>query len=348
MPSILSVGSASPQFVYHTSDVLEVGSQWLGDQPERLELFSKFVISAKTHSRNFVVPPSEILSIGGMKHRSDLFEEFAAPLGAEALSAALKSAQIDPQELKTLLFTSCTCPSIPSVDALIVERAHCARTINRIPIYQHGCAGGVVGLRLAADLCKVQGLVSVTSVELCSLVFQRGNPTGAQLVGAAIFADGAASALVTPEERGLTIRASRSYLIPNSRHLMGYDILDDGAHLRLDKKLPQALVSVAPDQIRSFLDDVGLKKSDISNWLFHPGSTKILDFLENNLELKPHQAPWAREVLSTIGNVSSATILLVLKRFLDTKVCARGEKTVMVGVGPGLTLELILFEWVGD
>lgn len=346
MPSVVSVGTALPAFAYTSADVVEVGAEWLKDQPDNFALFKKFVSSSKTNKRNFIFPRSEILSIGGMEYRNAVFESAAAPLGSKSLMQAFEIADIDARHLKTLIFTSCTCPSIPAVDGLIIDELNLPRTINRVPIYQHGCAGGVVGLRLAAELSKVQGLVSITSVELCSLVFQRANVTAAQLVGAAIFADGAASALVSPEDKGLVIRASQSFLIPNSRHLMGYNILDDGSHLRLDRNLPQALVEVAPEQIKAFLAQHGLERDDISYWLFHPGGTKILDFLESNLELQPGQAHWARDVLTNTGNLSSATVLYVLKEFLDSKVIKAGEKAVMLGVGPGLTLELVLFEWV--
>lgn len=346
MPSVISIGTALPSHTYSASDVVDVGVSWLHDSPESLALFKKFVTSSKTKQRNFILSPADMLEIGGMKHRAELFENFAAPLGTTAMKSAFEIADVDPRHLKTLIFTSCSCPSIPSVDAMIVDQLPLHRTINRLPIFQHGCAGGVVGLRLAAELCKVQGLVAVTSVELCSLVFQKQNPTSAQLVGAAIFADGAASALISPEEKGLVIRATQSFLIENSRHLMGYEILDDGFHLKLDRHLPQVLISVAPERISSFLSDQGLQKDDISYWLFHPGGTKILDFFESNLELKPEQSHWARDVLTNIGNLSSASVLFVLKEFLDSKVCKAGDKIVMVGVGPGLTLELILFEWI--
>jgi len=179
-------------------------------------------------------------------------------------------------------------------------------------------------------------------------VFQKNNPTGAQLVGAAIFADGAASVILSPEDSGLVIRATQSFLLPNTRHLMGYDILDDGAHLRLDRNLPQALIDVAPGQIQSFLANNGLKIEEINHWLFHPGGSKILDFLESRLCNNPEQARWSREIFDSVGNLSSATVLFVLEHFLKSEVAQIGDKVVMVGIGPGLTLELILFEWRGS
>jgi alkylresorcinol/alkylpyrone synthase len=149
------------------------------------------------------------------------------------------------------------------------------------------------------------------------------------------------------ENKGLAVVGHQSFLVPNSRHLMGYDIFDDGFHLRLDRELPKALASEAPEQVRRFLAQFGMTHEDINFWLFHPGGAKILDFLEETFALKSEQARWSRDVLREVGNLSSATILFVLKAFLDSKVAARGDKVLMVGVGPSLTIELILFEWVG-
>lgn len=346
MPSVVSVGTALPRYSYSLDDVLSVGQSWLRDQPHNLELFQKFLHSSKTQRRNFIFPISEMLSTRGLEERARIFEECAAPLGIQACQQALEPLSNSKSDISTLIFTSCSCPSIPSVDALIVEGMGFKRTINRLPIFQQGCAGGVVGLRFASELCKTQGLVSVVSVELCSLVFQKDNSAGAQLVGAAIFADGAACAVVSPQEKGLVIRGTQSFLIPESRHLMGYDIFDDGFHLRLDRNLPQALTNSAPDIIRKFLLSYDLKDTDVPYWLFHPGGTRILDFLEAEFSLRPDQAYWARHILTNVGNLSSATVLFVLNEFIKSKVYRNGDKILMVGVGPGLTIELILFEWV--
>jgi alkylresorcinol/alkylpyrone synthase len=348
MPSISCIGTALPQYHYNLEEVSKVGCDWLVDQPKLQALFARFLSSSKAEGRNFCIPAADIIKLNGMEHRAELFEKFGSELGTLALQSMISKSTILPKDISTLVFTSCSCPSIPSIDAVIIDRAELKRTTNRIPIYQHGCAGGVVGLRIASELSKTQGYVAVTSVELCSLVFQRENPDGAQLVGAAIFADGAASVLISPEEKGLMIKGSESYLVPDSRHLMGYDLLDDGFHLRLDRDLPRALIQVAPDRVRSFLDQYNLKPEQISHWLFHPGGTKILDFLEETFSLKQRQCYWAREILSTIGNLSSATVLFVLKAFIDSGVSKPRDKVIMLGVGPGLTLELILFEWMGN
>ena len=345
MTSILSVATALPEFQYTPHEVGAVADAWLGKDTKERKLFERFVTSSRAEGRHFVLPSDQMMSLDGLEQRTELFERFGPNLGSSALHAALSQSGTAPSQIATLLYTSCSCPAIPAIDALILEQTNLPRTTKRIPIFQHGCAGGVIGLGLAADMAATGKTVALTSVELCSLIFQAHSATPAQLVGSAIFADGAAAAIISPENHGLTFIAHQSYLIPDSRHLMGYNLLDNGFHLRLDRELPSTLAHVAPEQVRNFLAQHGVTTNDIAYWLFHPGGVKILDFLETAFSLRPEQACWSREILRTVGNLSSATVLFVMRAFLDAKVVKPGEKVVMLGIGPGLTLELILFEY---
>lgn len=348
MPSIVAVETALPDTRSSLQDVAHAGAVWLQDDPEAAKLFERFLRSSDTGDRHFTQPLEAVLTLGGMGERAAVFEEIGPTLGEQALRGALQRAGRAAAEIDALLFTSCSCPSIPSIDALIAERTGLPPTVTRLPIFQHGCAAGVVGLARAGDLTATHHLVALTSVELCSLVFQPQNHRAAQLVGAAIFADGAACALVTPAERGLVYIDRCSYLLPDTRHLMGYDIGDDGMHLRLDRDLPRALAAAAPLRVGEFLARNGLSPNDVAHWLLHPGGVKILDFLEASFALRPTQARWSRDVLRSVGNLSSATILFVLKAFLDAHVASPGEYALMLGIGPGLTLETILFRWSGE
>lgn len=346
MPSIASVGTALPSFKYTFSDVQDVGERWLANNSDGLALFKRLTSAGNNRSRFFAVPPDGILNLNGLQNRAELFEREAPPLGQESLERALSAAGLRPADLSTFLFTSCSCPVIPSVDSLIMERLEMPRATRRIPIYQHGCAGGIIGISLAARLAQPGSKVALTSVELCSLVFHPDDHSGAQLVGSAIFGDGAASVIIDTEDKGLVIKSTESFLVPESRHLMGYETHDDGFHLRLDRQLPARLADIAPRQVKHFLLSQGLTAEEIDHWLFHPGGVKILDSLERSLCKDRRSATWARDTLTEVGNLSSASVLFVLDRFLNAKVVKHGERILMLGVGPGLTLELILFEYV--
>ena len=348
MPGIVAVSTAVPSHRYSSDQLLEAGGCWLRDDHANLQLFERLLRSSRTEVRNFVVPIHEILAQNGSAKRAELFEEHGTALGEVSQRAVLQAAGMHPKQIDTLIFTSCSAPVIPSIDASLIERSGFSVTINRVPMYQQGCAGGVVGLSLASRLAAHRGEVMLTSVELCSLVFYPGDHSAGHLVGAAIFADGAASAIITSENSGLCYVGAQSQLLPGTRHLMGYDVLDDGAHLRLDRDLPAKLIEHVPDIVAEFLRLHGVTPEQIPFWLFHPGGTKILNFFDQTFQLKWEQSRFAREVLGSVGNLSSASVLFVLERFFQANVCRAGDYALMVGIGPGLTVELILFQASSD
>lgn len=346
MSAIKTVRTAVPTHCYNLADIAHAGTAWLAGDEANHERFQRFLQASQTGTRNFVVPIEQILSFNGLKHRSEIFEIEAPALGAQALQSAFHAANVTPQEIESLLFTSCSCPSIPSVDAVILDAVGMNRTVRRVPMYQQGCAGGVVGLSLAAELAGQGRMVSLVSVELCSLVFQPGNHSGGHLVGSAIFGDGAAAALIGPEDKGFVIHATQSFLLEETRHLMGYDIEDNGFHLRLDRELPSYLSRRVPEIVREFLAGQKLNIEEVAWWLFHPGGVKILSFLEEVFALRPEQCHWSRDVLMNVGNLSSASILFVLEKFIDSSVYRSGDFALVMGIGPGLTVELILLQYL--
>lgn len=346
MSSVKVVSKALPASSYDNERIFAVTEQWLGNFPQELALFKRFVKSSNIHTRYLVIPPEEVLTIGGQAVRAEIFEREGAKLAIEATSAALTAGGVAPSQCGAICFVSCTMPVIPSIDAVVVDHLGLNRTIHRIPVYQWGCAGGVLGLTLAEKFTAASNSHSLlVSTELCSLVFHRKDLSAGQLVGSAIFGDGAAAVVISPENKGLCFVDSQSYLLPETRHIMGYDLFDDGAHLRLDKELPSVLTAHAPVVVDAFLEQHGLSRNDISHWLFHPGGTKILDALETLFCSKDSSGHYARQVLERYGNLSSSTVLFVLAEFFAEGNYQPGQKALMLGVGPGLTIEIILFEY---
>ncbi|MCB9030536.1 MAG: hypothetical protein H6619_05745, partial [Deltaproteobacteria bacterium] len=320
--------------------------RWLHDDKQSQAKFLRINSQSGVKTRRFTQPYDNILALNGLENRAAQFETIGTQMLVEAIEKTLQENNQAPEDIGALVFTSCSVPLIPSIDAAAILKSSLSPEISRVPIYQHGCAGGVIGLSLGAKLSKLGKPVIVSSVELCSLVFQRNNHSGAHLVGAAIFADGAAATIVGGSASNLSIVDSQSYLLPNSRHLMGYDIFDDGFHLRLDRALPSMLVKEAPKIVNSFLAKHDKEVSDINFWLFHPGGIKILDFLMESFSLSHEQCHWSYDVLRDFGNLSSTTIHYVLDSFQRDDVLKPGQNALIMGIGPGLTVELILLEHV--
>ena len=345
-----AVGTAIPNFSYSAEQVRQAGLDWLRNDAASAALFERFLSSSRAQRRNFCMPIEDVTARRTISRRAAIFEEIGPQLGAQAAISALKHARREPSDIGAVVFTSCSVPAIPSIDGAIAQHLGLSPRITRVPVYQYGCAGGVAGLALASKLATHHGPTLLISVELCSLVFQNDNHSRGHLVGAAIFADGASVAVVDPQaspapiKPSLEIIDSASHLIPNTRHLMGYDLLDDGWHLRLDRELLTALERVSPEILKSFCEQAfGCLPHQIDWWLFHPGGLKILAFLENLVDAAHDKARWAREVLSEIGNISSSSVLFVTDKFLSTAAINPGDTVVMMGIGPGLSIELVAF-----
>jgi alkylresorcinol/alkylpyrone synthase len=344
MAVVRAVSTALPAHAHSREDIHRVGAQWLENSPHNRELFLRFVDNSRIEQRHFAIPLETILTLKGTKERAEHFQREGRPLLRTVINDLLDSQDLAPREIEHLIFTSCSSPTIPSIDASVVGDVGMKPSIKRIPVYQHGCAGGVVGLGIAHRILKESELCLLAAVELCSLVYQQDDLSGGNLVGSAIFGDGAAAVLLAPSGAGLRIVDAQSHLVPDSVHLMGYGIEDDGPHLRLDRALPQALAKHAPPFVTNFLKSHGLTHHDISGWLFHPGGVKVLAALESAFSIPRERARWAWDVLERYGNMSSASVLFVLQAFMQSRVAKTGDRICMLGVGPGLTIEAILFE----
>ena len=339
------IATALPQNGYTREQLAVSAEQWLGGDKRALELYNRLAASANVEKRFFAVNIAKLLTLSGLAERSKIFSEVGLELAGEVCDRLF--AESPAKEIATLVSSSCSVPIIPALDAQLIHRQGFSPGVHRIPIFQQGCAGGVAGLALGRKLVAPNKPVMVLSVELSSLVFQFGNRSGANLVGSAIFGDGAAAAVLREGDRGWVIEAAGSYLIPESTNLMGYDLMDDGLHLRLSRELPQAVATHLPKVIEQFLAEQDLKTTDIPFWLFHPGGVKVLRSLEQAINLKTEQTRWAWEVLKSVGNMSSATILFVIDRFLKSGEYRNGDRALIVGIGPGLTLEAILMQYRG-
>lgn len=344
MPFIHSVVTAHPPYRYSTGEITQKAAAWLKSAPQERALFDRLASSTKIEHRNFALPIDELLQLNGTAARAQIFDEVGSALLREAITKGLQQAAMSPQDVGALLTTSCSVPAIPAIDAHLIHELGIPQTVLRLPVFQYGCAGGAIGISLARQLCASSGVTLLASVELCSLVYQGEDLRSGNIVGSAIFGDGAACVVISPESGALRITDSQSYLIPNTSTLMGYDIFDDGTHLRLDREIPQALLQAAPPAIEAFLGRSGFAPSDIAWWLFHPGGAKILSSLEDTLSVSRSQTRWAWESLRDHGNMSSASILYALQGFLADREFRRGDRMLMLGVGPGLTLQMNLFE----
>lgn len=274
----------------------------------------------------------------------------AQELGEQALCRALHHAGLETSALGALFFTSVTGISSPSIDALLINRMGLPRNIKRVPIFGLGCVAGAAGIARAADYVRAYPSQSaaLVSVELCSLTIQRDDLSVANLISSGLFADGSAAVVVTDDDvnaDGPEIVATRSVFYPETEEMMGWKVTEKGFRITLSPEVPVLIRENLGRDVDQFLGDHDLKKSDIGSWVLHTGGPKVLEATAAALELNNGQLDASWDCLRKVGNLSSASVLVVLEDVMRNRRPTPGTLGVLAAMGPGFCSELVLLKW---
>jgi predicted naringenin-chalcone synthase len=270
--------------------------------------------------------------------RMRAYEEHAPALAIEAVEKLDLGADL--QAVTHVIVASCTGLSAPGIDLLLVQRLGLAASTERTVVGFMGCYAAMNALKLARHIVRSEpaSRVLVVSIELCSLHLQESHDLE-QVLSFLVFGDGCAAALVSADPQGLSLDAFKALLIPAAADQITWNIRDQGFDMFLSGQVPQSVggaLRVGRSEILG-----GAACEDIDLWAVHPGGRSILDAVQNALELEGDALAASREVLRRNGNMSSATILFVLKSLMEASV-ARMRGCCMA-FGPGLTAETLLF-----
>ena len=203
---------------------------------------------------------------------------------------------------------------------------------------------------MAADHLRTRpaGVAVVLSVELCSLTLLLDDASKTNLIGMALFGDGAAAAVLTGHDhvvRGPAVSASETVYFENSKDLMGWRFSEAGFELVLSPTVPAFILEALPREVHAFLGRHGLRKDDIRHFALHPGGRQVLEAYRRGLGLTDTELAPTREALSRYGNLSSASVLFSLDELLKNTKTNPGERGFMTALGPGFAAEMLLFEW---
>lgn len=280
------------------------------------------------------------------------YRKYALPLAIEAIEDCLKKINsIDYSDISHLITVSCTGMYAPGLDIDIVQNLGLNGNTKRTCINFMGCYGAFNALKLADSICQSdeKAKVLIVSVELCTLHFQN-NFTENNLLSNALFADGAAAVLVESEPSSLLNLKLKSFycdLFPEGKSDMEWNIADFGFEMTLSSNVPKIIKEGIGKLFNKLLINNNLQKEDINLYAMHPGGRAILEAIESALNLEKTDNKYAYEILANYGNMSSATVLFVLKNMLENINEGDKNKNILsCAFGPGLTLEAMILEVV--
>lgn len=361
MPAILSVAETYPRFKLNQNEVMEFSRSLFSESFKDIERLLRIFHNGQIENRHFVKEIEWFRTEKSFEEKNNTYIEHAVELGSKAIEQCLQSdtflkESIDYKEIDAIFFISSTGIATPSIEARIMNVLPFSQNTKRIPLWGLGCAGGASGMARAFEYCMAypKAKVLVVTVEFCSLTFQHSDQSKSNLIGSSLFADGVACALVVGDEvdRGNfqkissvpSIVSTHSTTLKNSLDVMGWQVKNNGLFVVFSKDIPTIIEQELKPAVFHFLSKHGLEMSDIIHFIAHPGGKKVLDAYVESLSIPTEKTNISREVLRSFGNMSSVTILYVLKRFMEKG--SKGDTGLATALGPGFSSELLLLRWI--
>lgn len=346
---ISGVAKELPQYSAETADVIPFVESWLSGQEERFRRkVIKIFEGAAVDKRYSIMEPKEVFTAESFEEKNAIYTREVKKIGKNVLLKALKKSDWEPQSVDFIITVSCTGIMIPSLDAFLINDCGMNKNVVRLPVTEMGCAAGISGLIYAFNFLKANPdkRAAVIAVESPTATLQLNDFSMANMVSAAIFGDGAACVLLSSEEKsvGPEILAGQMYHFYNATHLMGFDLTNHGLKMVLDPAVPTEISEHFLKIIYPFLEENDTDIEKVKHFIFHPGGKKIVQTVENLFGNLGKNINQTKEVLRLYGNMSSATVLYVLERFLEEPV-EKGDQGLMLSFGPGFSAQQILLEW---
>jgi alkylresorcinol/alkylpyrone synthase len=359
MTQILAVRSAFPGEHHPQSELIRRLADLTELSPARRGLLNRLHGNDGVDSRHVALPLADYDGLRGIAARNDRYLEAALDVGERALRGALDAAGLTGGDVDLLIVTSVTGVAVPSIDARLIPRLGLRPDVKRLPVFGLGCVAGAAGLARLHDylLGWPAHTAALLSVELCTLNWPVSDITTADLVVSALFGDGAA-ALVASGGRAVgaggaggaggrrpRVIASRSEVYPDSEDTLGWRLGADGFRIVLTAELADVVERRLSGSVTAFLAAHGLTTDDIKSWVCHPGGPKVLDAAQKSLKLPDDALEISRRSLAEAGNMSSVSVLHILEQVIGTAPPPPGSAGLMIGLGPGVSAELVLLQW---
>lgn len=346
---ITTVAKQLPAYSKNTEEVIPFVNQWMQGQERRFQRkVIKIFEGAGVSKRYSIMDPIEVFTKSSFEERNEIYVREITKLGRQCLENALEKANWKPTDIDFIITVSCTGIMIPSVDAYLINELKMKQDIVRLPVTEMGCAAGISGIIYANSFLRANPgkRAAVIALEAPTATFQLEDFSMVNIVSAAIFGDGAACVLLSSreEDSGPEILAEEMYHFYDATEMMGFRLVNTGLQMILDKSVPEKITEHFPAIVHPFLKKHQMGIEDIDHLIFHPGGRKIVETVEDLFGSLGKNIDDTKEVLKLYGNMSSATVLYVLERFMDKKP-ACGDLGLMLSFGPGFSAQRVLLKF---
>jgi alpha-pyrone synthase len=347
-PCINAIGTATPAHDIHQNFIDWAGAHIPVERDRKL--FARMVGRSGIAHRWSVLPNDALAADGGFyangwPSTGKRMEAYADAAPALALAAVADlDRRVALEGITHLVVASCTGFVAPGLDQIVAARLNLAPSVERLLVGYMGCYAAIAALRSARHIVRSepQARVLVICVELCTLHLQH-NFALEPLLAMLQFGDGAAAALVSAEQSGLTLGAPFATTVPDSSSMIRWTIGDEGFAMHLSGEVPGAILATLGDAaMRGALLPCAVK--DVDSWAVHAGGRSILDAVEQGLELDPTALANSRAILAERANMSSATLMFVLQRVMRGP---RVEQGIALAFGPGVAVEGLSYASAG-
>src|ERR1700761_6182024 len=349
MQIVATATSFPPHYFLQSTVTAALKGQW-EEGLENAAVLERLHARTGVNGRYFSLPLEQYPPLDTWGKTNDVWIETAERLGAQAIECVLSKSGLDRSQLGAFYFVSVTGVSSPSVDARLVNRLGLSPQIKRNPIFGLGCVAGAAGLSRAADYVRAypDQCVLLLSVELCSLTWQRDDFTVANLIATGLFGDGAVAVLIAGDQvklSGPKILGSACSFYPDTQDVMGWKISEKGFQVVLSPDVPTVVRANLGRDVDTFLAQHGMTRDQVHSWIMHPGGPKVLEAVADALHLHNGELELSWEALRRVGNLSSASVLVVLDEVMTHRRPKPGSRSILAAMGPGFCSEMLLLEW---